>query len=123
MFLLQILVAFQDTVHVMDNVEIELDDFGINPFAWDYPHSTEWLAGVKGTRMPIPGFGRMFISGCTADSNDANKERPLCNAWYRILIGELPLRENPYPARHFTVRSLLQTLLAISGSAFLLIIR
>ncbi|KAH7705319.1 hypothetical protein AAVH_27472 [Aphelenchoides avenae] len=132
MFLLQLLLAFQDVVFLADNPEMIATDL----FTWDvrfqggwahWCHSTEWLAGVDGTRFWIEGeFGEPgaygFKPGCAVTKGHYghdHQELPTCDAWYLLLIGELRLREEP----DFSVRMLELCLVTLSGSVFLLIIR
>lgn len=111
MFLLQLLLAFQDVVFVADNPEF-IDE--------GFRHSTEWLAGVDATTKEVDEDGSMwFTPGCDPRGFWEDEELPKCSAWYNLLIGELRLRENP----DFTVRMLELCLFTLSGSIFLLIIR
>lgn len=95
-FLLQIFLAFQDLVYVWDTSHF-FDTLGIEGYERTVPYSFELLAGL-----------------------DRNSYRPpYIPSWYLFLVGELQLRVDP----DFTVQALLQCLLALSGSFFLLIIR
>lgn len=107
MFLLQLTLAFQDIVGVADS------------FPEYFLESSEWLAGMKGTREIREIDGLMqFTPGCIIMDNP-DYGIPTCGVWYGLLIGERSLRDDP----EFTVRTLEQCLLALSGSVFLLIIR
>ncbi|KAH7706646.1 hypothetical protein AAVH_26119, partial [Aphelenchoides avenae] len=119
MFLLQIFLVFHDLIYVEDNLKLALTNLGIKGISWiDFPHSTEWILGVKGSVLRFNGH-RYYLPGCKAnDVQYLQNSLPMCTAWYRFLIGELRLREDP----EFTVRALSQCLLALSGSVFLLII-
>lgn len=113
MFLLQLLLVFQDVVSIEDYYA------GV-----DFPHSTVWLAGVSGTTKWSETYDdgyNYFTPGCTVAKSDFRNEDalPTCGAWYRMVIGKLRLRESP----DFTVRTLELCLFALSGSVFLLIIR
>lgn len=100
MFLSQLLLAFQDAVYIADMHS------GV-----DFPHSTEWLAGVKPVNS-WPGYKIL-------DDYDSDDALPMCSVWYRLLYGELRLRKDP----EFTVCTLEMCLFALSGSVFLLMIR
>lgn len=110
MFFLQLLLAFQEGVAIADYYT------GI-----DFPHSTEWLAGVKAIERRAGKYGFDFLAGCTIVEQyyDYDDARPLCSLWYRVLVGKLRLREDP----DFLVVTLEMCLIALSGSIFLLIIR
>ncbi|KAH7718931.1 hypothetical protein AAVH_13601 [Aphelenchoides avenae] len=130
MFLLQLLLAFQDVVAVADNPETiarALVTWDMRIWQWnawaDIRHSSEWLAGVNATRtwMAEDGHASLeFMPGCKAAEgywhNDATL--PTCSAWYRFLVGELRLREAP----DFSIRTLEQCLFVLSGSIFLVFI-
>lgn len=124
MFLLQFLLTFQDVVAVADLPGLIGLEFGLELRQGDWPHSTEWLAGVEATREWVNGK-LDFTEGCATYRFWNNEATPMCSLWYRFLIGEVLLRENPeYPgAPEFTVRTIEQCLLALSGSVFLLIMR
>lgn len=121
-FVLQLMLAFQDLVYVADNADLVSDDLGIEGFSWEhFRHSSEWLAGLKATRKCIDGYC-WIESGCKTSKDALSSERPLvpmCSVWYRFLTGDLRLREHP----GFTVRTLVICLLALSGSISLLVIR
>lgn len=65
MFLLEMIAVYQVVVHILDIDEIELNDLIINAIAFDHQHR---VAGRNETHeIPIPGLGRIFISGYAAD--------------------------------------------------------
>lgn len=118
MFLLQLLLTFQDVVSVADSPGIISNDLGLGLTWWaDWPHSSEWLAGVKATRKWVNGTLE-FTPGCTYNGFFGERDK-WCSVWSRLLVGQLRLREDP----EFTVRRLEICLFALSGSVFLLVIR
>lgn len=121
-FVLQMMLAFQDLVHIADNADSVADSFWIKGFSWDhFRHSSEWLAGLKATTKCSDGYC-WLVPGCKITKDEWLDERPrvpMCSVWYRFLLGDLHLREHP----DFTVRTLVLCLLAMSGSISLLIIR
>lgn len=124
MLVLQLLLAFQDIVFFTDNPQYVLAELGLDRLgvSWaDIPHSSEWLAGVNATRE-FYEWGYSFSPGCWYWPEEEGEEEPLlprCPLWYRLLVGELYLREDP----EFTSRTLELCLLALSGSVFLLVTR
>ncbi|KAH7706930.1 hypothetical protein AAVH_25845 [Aphelenchoides avenae] len=126
MFLLQMFLAFQDVIYLADNIDHLMAKLGIEEFSWvRYRHSTEWLAGVEANRTWTNGT-LVYTLGCKkfVDVWPTNGPQiPLCPAWYRLLIGELHLREGTFDSPEgFNVRTLAQCLLALSGPVFLMII-
>lgn len=124
MFLLQLLLTFQDIVGVADSPELIGDVLGLKLTLADWRHSTEWLAGMTATRKWAKGKLE-FTPGCTYTEYWNYDALPICSVWYRFLIGAVILREDPrFPGSpEFSVRTLEQCLFALSGSGFLLIMR
>lgn len=123
MFLLQLFLAFSDSVFIADNLDYILLELGFEELRLTqghFRHSSEWLAGVNGTRKWTGDGVLDFAPGCNGVPGYwDDKALPWCKTWYLLLIGELRLREDPM----FTVRALGQCLFALSGAVFLLVIR
>lgn len=122
------LLAFQDLVYVADHPYFINDELGFEGFPFALvPHSTEWLDGVIGLRRMDPFLEELYFTpGCRAAEDYLRSIKPplpTCSIWYRLLVGELRLREEIDSAGAFTVRTLEQCLLALSGSVTLLLIR
>lgn len=123
MFLMQLYLAFGDSVFIVDNLDSVLSEVGPERLGITqayFPHSSEWLAGVNATRKRAEDGVLVFTAGCTGFAGYWQDEAlPPCSTWYLVLIGELSLRDDPV----FTVRMLGQCLFALSGAVFLLVIR
>ncbi|KAH7689656.1 hypothetical protein AAVH_40345, partial [Aphelenchoides avenae] len=123
MFLLQLFLAFSDSVYIADNFDFILLELGFEELGLtqaDFHHSSEWLADVNGIRKRVDGGLLDLTPGCRGLPGywPADAALPPCSTWYLLLIGELQLRKYPV----FTVRALGQCLFALSGSVFLLVI-